>query len=189
MRLESIANFITPEEADELNRFTIGAILSKKFVDGKTSKYLNANGLHMVSRFTPSIEFPELALQLQNKVCKILNLGPEHIHRMFHPTGIVVNCTYKGGKLLEHTDPKDPDKPTKSLLRCNLLSSASLAGGDLMVEGTKVDVPELSVYFCLVSDHIHSITTVEGNKPRIVWQFGFDVDAEDWNSGKIKVQQ
>jgi hypothetical protein len=57
-----------------------------------------------------------------------------------------------------------------------------------VVEDAEFNVPELGIYFCLVSEHTHSVTKVEGSKPRIVWQFGFNVNADDWNLEKIKVQ-
>jgi hypothetical protein len=73
-----------------------------------------------------------------------------------------------------------------SLLRCTVVSSEPISGGDLVVEDTVFKVPELGIYFCLVSEHEHYLTEVQGDKPRIIWQFGFNVPAEDWNNFKIK---
>jgi hypothetical protein len=44
------------------------------------------------------------------------------------------------------------------------------------------------MYFCLASEHEHWVTKIEGNQPRIIWQFGFNVNKDDWNGGKITLQ-
>lgn len=186
MRVEVLPNFISTGEAAVLNNFALESVSKGSFSEGVTSKLVNPPGTQMISRFNCHIKFPELALQLQKKLCISLGLTENYIHRMFHPTGIVVNCTFNGAQVVPH---KDPSHDSLSLLRCNLISSKAESGGVLVVEDAKFDVPELGVYFCLVSEHTHSVTKVEGNKPRIIWQFGFDVLADDWNSGKIKVQQ
>lgn len=185
MRVEIIPEFISAEEAVALNSFTLERISSGVFSEGMTSKHLNPVNTQMVSRFNPGIKFPELALRIQDRLCNRLNLNKSDIHTLFHPTGIVVNCSFNGAQVIPH---KDPTQNGKSLLRCNLISSATEVGGDLVVEQQTFKIPELGVYFCLVSEHEHAVTKVESDKPRIVWQFGFNVQADDWNSGKIKVQ-
>lgn len=184
MRIEILPNFISADEANILNNFVLENIKKGNFSEGKTSRCENPPMAQMVSRFNPEIEFPKIVLDLQEKIINLLNLKQTDIHTKFHPTGVVVNCSFKGAKVVPH---KDPTQGNLSLLRCNIISSASELGGDLIVENRQFNVPELGIYFCLVSEHEHQITRVEGYTPRIVWQFGFNVNAEDWNSGKIKV--
>lgn len=183
MRVEVVPEFISAKEAEVLNSFTLEQINSGIFSEGMTSKHLNPPNSQMVSRFNPKIIFPEVALHVQNRLQAMLGLDKNDIHTLFHPTGIIVNCSFKGAQVIPH---KDPIQNGKSLLRCNLISSAADAGGDLVVEQQTFKIPELGVYFCLVSEHEHAVTKIDGDKPRIIWQFGFNVDAGDWNNGTIK---
>jgi hypothetical protein len=182
MRLEILPEFISAEEAAVLNNFVSDQISLGKFSEGMSSKHLNPENSQMVSRFNPNIVFPELVLDIQQRLCKLLELEAKDIHTLFHPTGVVVNCSFDGAQVIPH---KDPTQDGKSLLRCNVISSSPTAGGDLLVEGQKIEVPELGIYFCLVSEQEHAVTKISSSKPRIVWQFGFNVDKNEWNNGKI----
>jgi hypothetical protein len=186
MRVEIIKNFITEEVAEVLNTFTLSSINKGVFKDGVISRQFNPPGSQMVTRFSPEIVFPNEAFNIQNKLKTLLSLSDTDLHTFAHHTSIVVNCSFAPARVIKHIDPKQNGL---SLLRCNILSSAPEAGGLLHVEDTPITQPELSVYFCLVSDYHHYVTPVEGDKPRILWQFGFNVDKEAWESGQIKVQQ
>lgn len=185
MRVEIVDNFISSAEAEELNLFTINGVINKTFLNGKMSSHLNPLGAQMVTRFTPQIVFPETALNIQNRLKKLLDLNDNDIYTLGHPLGIVVNCSFRPAKVVRHKDTKQNGF---SLLRCNVLSSAPESGGVLHVDDIPFQQKELSVYFCLVTDHYHYVTEVEGVKPRILWQYGFNVFTDDWNSGKIKVR-
>lgn len=184
MRIEVVPEFISAEEAAVLNSFTLEQINSGIFSEGMSSKHINPPNSQMVSRFNPNVRFPEVAFRIQDRLQEALDLDKNDVHTLFHATGIIVNCSFKGAQVIPHTDPTQGNK---SLLRCNLISSAADAGGDLVVEEQTFKVPELGIYFCLVSEHEHSVTKIEGDKPRIIWQFGFNVDAEAWNNGSIKL--
>jgi hypothetical protein len=184
MRVEVIKNFITQAEAAVLNNFTLDGVNRGVFKDGIVSRQFNPPGSQMVTRFSPEIVFPKEALNIQNRLKTLLNLGDTDIYTFAHHTGIVVNCSFAPARVIKHIDPKQNGL---SLLRCNILSSASKAGGVMHVEDEPVINPELSVYFCLVSDYHHYVTPVEGDKPRILWQFGFNVNKDAWESGQIKV--
>jgi hypothetical protein len=185
MRVEILENFVTKEDAAVLNEFTLNGIREGSFTEGVASKHLNPPNVQMVTRFSPKTVFPKVALDIQNKLKVLLGLEDKDIHTFFHPTSIVVNCSFAPARVFRHKDHKQNDL---SLLRCNVLSSAPEAGGVLHVEDKPIEQPELSVYFCLVTDYYHYVTAVEGDKPRILWQFGFNVDKEAWESGQIKVQ-
>lgn len=185
MRVEVLENFISAEEASVLNKFTLDGIASGDFKEGVTSKHLNPPNVQMVTRFSPEIVFPRTALDIQDKLKVLLGLKDSDVYTFFHPTSIIVNCSFAPARVFRHKDHKQNGL---SLLRCNVLSSAPEAGGVLHVEDVPVEQPELSVYFCLVTDYYHHVTAVEGNKPRILWQFGFNVEKDAWESGQIKVQ-
>jgi hypothetical protein len=185
MRVELLENFVTKEDAAVLNEFTLNGVREGNFSEGLTSAHINPPKSQMVTRFNPSIVFPKTALSIQDKLKYRLGLSDKDIHTLFHPTSIIVNCSFEHAGVVRHIDNKQHDL---SLLRCNLLSSAPEGGGLLYINDLPFTQPELSVYCCLVSDYYHHVTTVKGTKPRILWQFGFNVEKEAWESGQIKVQ-
>jgi len=176
MNVKVINNFVSQEEAVALNTFTLNAIKGNKFSSGRAS--FNGNK-HLVSRFNKELEFPEIALQIKNRVQKLLGLPEETTNTVWNKSGIVVNCSFDGAEIAPHRDVKQGDK---SLLRCNILSSAAEKGGVLTVENEEFKLDALSMYLCLVSECTHSVSKIEGSSPRILWQFGFNVDKKDWES-------
>lgn len=186
MRIEVIKNFVSVEEASELNQFTIEAIQNGLFENGRASMYLNGDGIHMVSRFNRDLEYPPIAYIVKDRIMKKFGFTDDMTYRAFNDSGLAVNCSFKGGQLLEHTDARENNL---ALIRCTVVVSQPVEGGVFHVEGKPVPLESGDLYACLVSEHSHFCTKNEVDTPRIVWQFGFNVPAEDWNSGKIKVQQ
>ena len=178
MRIEVIQNFVSPEEINSLNKFVTENIGG--FTDGIASRYLNKPGQHLVSRFIEA-DFPDTAYDIYDRIDRVLGCQTK-----CDTTPIVVNHTSEGGQLTKHKDVRFVEN--KALLRCNILTSKPEKGGDLYVEGVHYCLEPGDIYFCLVSEHTHWTTKVEGGIPRTIWQFGFNVDKESWDSGNIKVQ-
>jgi hypothetical protein len=178
MRLDIFKKFITQEEADELNSFTLNAIKQGKFKDGTTSKHLNPSGSHLVSRSSNDLVLPKLAFTVKNRIMQQFGLLEKDTFRRFSSHGIVVNCSFKNAQLAKHKDLSIGDN--QSLLRCNVITSQPNKGGLLFVEDTLVDTKDTDMYTCLVSEHEHYSTINEDEKPRIVWQFGFNIDKNIW---------
>lgn len=186
MRIETIKNFVSVEEAELLNKFVFDSIEQGLFVDGRASRHLNKEGAHMVSRFNKGLTYPDVAFVVRKRIMDCFELDEDSVYKMFNDSGIAVNCSFKGGQLWKHVDARENDK---SLLRCTVVTSQPNKGGIFHVEDAPLTLSDTDLYACLVSEHQHFCTENEDEKPRIVWQFGFNVDVNDWNSGKIKVQQ
>jgi len=89
--------------------------------------------------------------------------------------GIVVSYVLPSGDVHKHQDPMEE---TLHVLRCNVVTQAADAGGDLIVDGQKIDVAVGDLHCYLASDVEHHVTTVEGNTPRILWMFGYQCSKE-----------
>lgn len=178
MRLDIFKKFITQEEADELNSFTLNSIKQGRFKEGSTSKHLNPSGSHLVYRNSTGLVLPKLAFKLKDKIMNQFGLSKKDTFERFSSHGIVINCSFKNAQLAKHKDLSIGDN--QSLLRCNVITSQPDKGGLLFVEDTLVDVKDTDMYTCLVSEHEHYSTINEDEKPRIVWQFGFNVDKNIW---------
>lgn len=176
MRATLVKNFITQEEAIALNMFVLNSVAKNEFSYGTAS----FNGSkHLVSRFNKELEFPKLAMQIKDRIQQRLKLEDKDTHTLWNKSGIIVSCSFNGSEVVPHKDVKQYDK---SLLRCNVLSSAAEKGGVLTVEGKEFELDALSMYLCLVSEYTHSVSKIEGETPRILWQFGFNVDQKDWEN-------
>lgn len=186
MRIELIKNFVTEEEGRILNQFVLDCIQKGLFENGKASMHLNKNGAHMVSRFNRGLQYPEVAFVVRKRIMDLFGFNDSFVYTLFNDSGIAVNCSFKDGQLWEHVDTRENNQ---ALLRCTVVTSQPAQGGIFHVEGKPILLNDNDLYACLVSEHRHFCTKNEDDKPRIVWQFGFNINVEDWNSGKIKVQE
>lgn len=185
MRIEVIPNFATSFEVSALNAWAELGV-TKRWLDIGVSKNTFATK-RVTSRFYPDrYQYPKVALNLSKRVRESVGVGAYPLIKGHGRNGIVVSYTYPGGDVHKHRDPKSIDNT--ATLRCNILTQKADSGGLLFVEGQKIDVAVGDLHCYLVSEHEHWATEVEGGTPRIMWMFGAHVPAEDWNSGKIKVQ-
>jgi hypothetical protein len=91
--------------------------------------------------------------------------------------GAVVSYTLSGGDVYKHTDPMEGNL---HVLRCNVMTQAADAGAELFIGGEKIDVGVGDLHCYLPSDVEHYVTTAEGDTPRIMWMFGYQISKEDF---------
>jgi hypothetical protein len=181
-----VCNFATKEEINALNEWVELAVKNRWLGSGVNEKGYVKNRL--TSRmYGERYVYPQIVIDLSNRIRNFVGINSYQLIEGHGRNGVVVSYTYPGGNVHKHKDPENAEG--LSTLRCNILTQKPDAGGLLYVEGkqTHVEVGDLHCY--LVSEHEHWVTEVEGETPRIMWMFGAHVPADDWNSGKIKVQQ
>jgi hypothetical protein len=180
MRVEVLKGFASERECAELNKFTLDCVTTGKFIDGVASRPLNQPGQHMVSRFNNTLEYPDVAYVVRARIMSTFSLAENQIFTAFNPSGIAVNCTFNGGQLRQHVDSATPNF---ALLRATVVTSQPEQGGQFYFDGNLVPMRDGDLYCCLVSEALHYATPNESDKPRIVWQFGFDVAHDEWEHG------
>lgn len=186
MRYEIIKGLVSQEECKQLNAWADKAVENDWLDAGIHMEKPYPKELRRTSRFYGSrFEHPPLALEIFQRIRDTLNLPNAPLVTGHGRDGIVINYIMDGGSIYEHTDAPHYEL---AVLRCNLLSSAPEAGGELFVEDTEYPMYETAVHCYLVSKHRHRVEEVHGDKPRILWMFGFAVNANDWNSGRIQVK-
>jgi hypothetical protein len=169
-------NFLSQEDCDFLNLFALNCIKNNQFENGRVSSGLNKLNTQMVSRFSPELIFPDLALNIRNKIQAKFNLPKGSINTQFHNEGIIINVSFNGAQVVKH---KDSVKDGFLALRCNIITSQPDFGGVLHIENRPVNLQVGDLYICLFSEHEHFVSKNESDTPRIVWQFAFDVKKED----------
>lgn len=89
--------------------------------------------------------------------------------------GVVVNCTFPGGEVFIHKDPKEGEL---EILRCNIMTRAADLGGKLVVDNKEININTGDLHVYLPSTVEHYVTTVHGKTARVLWMFGYQCSNE-----------
>ena len=91
--------------------------------------------------------------------------------------GWVISVILPGGFIHSHTDAISYAGRPYSHFRCNVVVARPEEGGTPIISGKPVPVMERGGWAFLASEHTHMATAVEGQIPRIIYQFGYRVPA------------
>jgi len=186
MRIERFKNFLSPDECNLLNQWVDEGV-EKKWLDAGYSRGESNYTSRVTNRmYGHRFKFPQNILDISNRVREFCGVNSYGFIDGHGRNGIVVSCTFPGGDVYDHQDPKSFTQPILSALRCNVMTRDSDAGGKLYVGGEHIDIEVGELHCYLASDFRHSVTEVEGNTSRVLWMFGAYVPFADWESGKIK---
>jgi hypothetical protein len=187
MRLERHKNFLSPEECSVLNAWVDEGV-EKKWLDVGISRGFRKYTKRVTSRlYGDRFEYPQIVLDLSDRIrafCGVDSYGLIHGHGR---DGVVVSCTFEGGDVYLHRDPRNSEDLNLATLRCNVLTRNADDGGVLYLDGKRVDVSVGELHCYLASEVPHYVTTVKGKTSRVLWMFGAHVPVEDWDGGTIKV--
>jgi len=186
MRVEVIKNFLPHADIAELNVWVEEGV-KKKWLDiGFTARgQPTTPDTRVTSRlYGARFNYPEVALRTSNKVREYCGIFNAPLIEGHGKDGIVVSCTFPGGDVYAHRDPRMYEH---SVLRCNIMTQGADVGGVLYVGGQPVPIEVGDLHCYLASEHEHYVTTVGGNTPRVLWMFGGCVLAENWDTGRIKI--
>ena len=184
MRIDIYPNFATQDEIIALNQWAKLGV-ENKWIDAGIDK-TGFISTRLTSRmYGTRFEYPQVVRDLSNKIRDFVGVSSYPLIEGHGRDGVVVSYTLPGGSIYKHKDPKSSSGA--ATLRCNILTQKADYGCQLYVDGQPINFEVGDLHCYLVSEHDHWSTTVEGNTPRIMWMFGAHVDANDWNTGKIKV--
>lgn len=194
MRVTLVKNFITKEECDQLNNW-VRLGIENKWLDfgvahggnGPTAEYKQTSNRLTSRLYGDRFENPEFIKQLSNRIRSAVGVNSHPLISDYGKDGIVVSCTFNGGDIFKHKDPKSIAK--ESALRCNILTQAPESGGKLFLDSEEFPINVGDLHCYLASDVEHFVTEVKGTTPRILWMFGAYVPADEWETGKIRMQQ
>ena len=186
MRLERHKNFLSPTECAMLNAWVDEGV-EKKWLDVGLSRGHSAYTKRFTTRrYGDRFEYPQIVLDISNRICVFCGVDSYRFIEGHGRDGVVVSCTFDGGDVYAHQDPRSIDGLAP--LRCNVLTRKADDGGILYIDGQKVDVEVGELHCYLASETLHYVTTVKGKTPRVLWMFGAYVPVEDWDGGIIKMK-
>jgi len=184
MRIETVKNCLTLQECATLNAWVDEAV-KNKWLDKGLDPHSLENNVRVTSRmYGDRFVYPELVLDISERIRKFCGVADRRIIEGHGRDGVVVSCTFPGGDVYAHHDPRSSDG--LSALRCNVLTQAADSGGVLHLEDQPIQLEVGELHCYLASEHVHYVSKVEGNTSRVLWMFGAYVDFDDWNSGRIK---
>jgi len=166
-----VKDFATKEEQEEL----INWILNNKdsswlFTDA------GMGGNRITTRYSTEFSFPETAYIIRKRIKKYLINELKLIDDFKIPKfqdGIVASYAGENDTVYEHKDPQW--YPSYETLHCNLMLQKSLKGGEPVINKKRIELRERDLWCYYVSKIKHGAAKVIGNKPRLMFVFGFCV--------------
>lgn len=187
MRIEIVPNFLSPSEIDTLNAWANMGVQEQWLGHGSLPT-LTAVGAgtdkRLTSRFSGNLyEYAPDVLAIAARIRAYCGVAEKPIASNGGRDGIVVSYTKDGGDIPAHKDARSFEG--LAVLRCNVMTQAPDSGGILHVGGAPVELNVGDLHCYLVSEESHFVTAVSGNVPRILWMFGSEVNADDWDNRSI----
>jgi len=184
MRIERHKNFLSSEDCAALNAWVDEAV-KNKWIDAGISKGNNNYTKRFTSRlYADRFEYPQIVRDISNRIRFFCGVDTYGLIEGHGRDGVVVSCTFPGGDVYAHKDPKVGGY---AALRCNIMTRSANSGAKLYIGGEHIDIEVGELHCYLASDFKHSVTEVEDETSRVLWMFGAYVPKEDWESGKIKI--
>lgn len=183
-----VKNFITDNEIDELNQWTLSHYNEPYFMDP------GMNNDESQTRFTTRhsnfrckeyqdymVQYPKEVFHIQNRLFKYLNLFKDNIIPFPSFTnGVVTTIAFPPGSCCKHTDPIYFENTYT--LHCNFVTQNPESGGITILEGKKYSF-EYKDMIMYVSSHVeHEVTECIGDIPRILWVYGFFASLNEINT-------
>jgi hypothetical protein len=180
MTILVIKNFLSVEECNTLNAWAELGVQNKWLDNGlNASDFTWTETKRLTTRpYGDRFDYSPEVYAIQDKITNFLKI--ENLEKSVAgggKNGIVVSYTTTGGDVHKHIDPKEGEL---EVLRCNVVSKNSEAGGDLYIGNEKIDIDAGDLHCYLPSDVEHYVTAVEGNTPRILWMFGYQISKENF---------
>jgi hypothetical protein len=181
-------NFLSNDECNKLNQWVDLGVQNKWLDKGvnRGSDWVYESRLTTrpyAKRFDYSVD----VYDVQDKISKFLDIMdlPKSVIGG-GKNGIVVSCTFDGGDVYEHIDPKEGNL---EVLRCNVLTRAADDGGKLYVGGNEIVVNTGDLHCYLPSTVKHYVTEVKGQTSRVLWMFGYQCSIKRFNELCLTQQQ
>ena len=171
--------FLSQPEIDGLNAFADDGVERKFLGPGLDRGSFNYSKRYTSRFYGDTFDYSPIVYVIYSKITDLLSL--HHLNRSARgggKNGVVVSCTFDGGDVYEHMDPKEDHG--FDVLRCNIMTRKPVEGGVLFVGGKQIELEEGDLHCYLASDVKHYVTTVSGPRSRVLWMFGYQIRKRDW---------
>jgi len=172
MDYQIIKNFVSKNEQNEL----IEWIINNKNTPG-LFKNANMNGNRITTRFSKDFSFSDTAYKIQKRIISKLKFKDFKLPKYHH--GIVASYAGENDTVFEHLDPQW--YPPYETLHCNLMLQKPLEGGKPTINKKSININEKDLWCYYVSKVSHGSSKIMGNRPRLIYVFGFCIEYKPIN--------
>lgn len=167
---------LSDEDCDTLLRWVFDERNADCFLDAMMG------GKRATTRLSKSgaIHFPATAFRLRKQIAESLMFPDLPLPGFSY--GMAASYAFPGDTCFSHTDPRWHDGLWT--VHCNVILSAPEAGGELIVDGVPHEMPVGQPICYPVSEVVHETLEIRGNKPRIMWVFGYCVTPDVYESSR-----
>lgn len=172
-----LKNFIDQSTCEQMNEW-VDLGVENKWLDKGISKGTGweYEGRVTTRNYAERFEYTQIVYDVFEKITETLKLNDlDKSVAGAGKDGVVVSCTFPGGDVYPHQDPKEGEL---EVLRCNIMTRDSDAGGELYIGGKKIDIEVGDLHCYLPSTLEHYVTEVKGETSRIMWMFGYQCSEE-----------
>ena len=183
MRLEIIKDFINPETIQEcVNWFDESVASGKNLMPGMTRNNQLGYTKRLTSRANEGVQYPLLFRQIQAKIKRHWKFSSE-VQKVKNNTGIICVATLPGGDTYLHIDPRNEDN--RHPVTCNILVQDAEGGGELILNGEKVEYGVGDLVCYSPSRYPHEVTPTTGSKNRYQMIFRFMDDIWEYEGADL----
>lgn len=192
IKVAVVRNYLDKESCEQLNQWVLDVIaqgnIGRAITISEGSHYTVSDRAIAEHRYTSRMysenyEYPPLVKDIFTRIKTELNLKNASVSSNGGKEGVVVSCTYPGGDVYLHKDPKEG--VATSVLRVNILSKAAKFGGVIHVENNAFNLEQGDMMAYLVDEYEHCVEPVGEGDPRIMWMFGLLLPKNLWESKVI----
>ena len=163
-----IKNFVSEKEQKELIEWIISNKDNPKFFKDADMKGSN----RVTTRYSTDFSFPASAYKIQKRIIDKLKFKKFKLPK--YQDGIVASYAGKNDAIYEHRDPQW--HPPYETLHCNLMLQKPIEGGKPIINKEAIDLDERDLWCYYVSKVDHGSSQISGDKPRLMYVFGFCVE-------------
>lgn len=172
MNYKIIKDFISKEEQDELIQW----IMNNKD-DSNLFKDARMRGNRITTRYSNNFSFPDIVFEIQKRIISKLKFNDYKLPKFHH--GIVASYAGENDTVFEHLDPQW--HPPYETLHCNLMLQKPYEGGKPIINKVNIDLDERDLWCYYVSKTPHGSSEIIGNRPRLMYVFGFCIDFKEFD--------
>jgi hypothetical protein len=183
-----VKNFITYEEIEVLNRWTLDNYKEPYFMnpkmnnDNEQTRFTTRHAYGRIEEYRDyKVEYPKEVYDIQKRLITYLKIKEITIAPWSSFTdGVVTTVAFPPGSCHKHTDPVYYENTYT--LHCNFVTQNPESGGITYVEDIPYQFKERDMIMYITSHLEHEVTEISGNIPRILWVYGFCISLLEMNN-------
>jgi hypothetical protein len=180
--IKVIKNFLSNNEVNSLNEWTLNNFKSEIFIDPKMNhdneqtRYTTRHTyLRKDNDSSVQVKYPKESYIVQNKILKYLNLSSKNIAPLpYFFDGISTTISFSPGGCVKHIDPIYYSNTYT--LHCNFITQYPKDGGVTIIDDKYYKTNSNDMLMYITSHAPHACSPGKGDIPRILWVYAMVIE-------------